>query len=306
MMESLWIFPGQGGQHEGMLNRIDSDLKNHVEELLNLKLKDSAQAYQDSVQLQVGIALLQVDQVRKLAKYNLKPNLVAGHSLGVFAAAYAAGVIKLDDLFRLVKYRATLMQNSYPHGYGMGVIVGLERKYIESLVAKVSSTDMPVYVSNQNATLQTAISGNLSAIREVLSLAKNKGASKAIILKVPVPSHSPLMKNVSQKLQEMLETIELNRPQRVIYLANTTGKPLRQIIRIKQDLSDNVSNPVYFDTMMSVATNYQPQVILNFSPGKPFKKVIGEKFDQISQIYLDQMSIEDAAYLLGKWERKSN
>lgn len=305
-MESLWIFPGQGGQHADMLKDVDPTLRKHIEELLELKLQDTEEAYQDSVQLQVGIALLQVDQVRKLTKYNLKPSLVAGHSLGVFAAAYAAGVLKLDDLFKLVKYRATLMQNSYPNGYGMGVIVGLARKKIEKLVEKIADKNNPVFASNQNATLQTAISGKLSAIEQVLELAKERGASKALVLKVPVPSHSPLMKNVSQKLREKLDEITLNRPHNVIYLANATGKPLRQINRISQDLADNVSNPVYFESMMSVATNYQPQVIVNFSPGKPFKKVIREKFDQVSQVYLDQMSIEDAAYLLDKWERKSN
>lgn len=305
-MESLWIFPGQGGQHANMLNDVDVALRKHVEELLDLKLLDTEEAYQDSIQLQVGIALLQVDQVRKLTKYNLKPSLVAGHSLGVFAAAYAAGVIELDDLFKLVKYRATLMQNSYPKGYGMGVIVGLARREVEELVEKVTTKEKPVFTSNQNATLQTAISGKLSGIEEVLELARKNGASKALILKVPVPSHSPLMKSVSQKLQVKLDEITLNRPHNVIYLANATGKPLRQVNKIKQDLADNVSNPVYFESMMSVATNYQPQVIVNFSPGKPFKKVIGEKFNQISQVYLDQMSIEDAAYLLDKWERKSN
>lgn len=305
-MNSLWIFPGQGGQHAGMLQQVDPELKSHVENLLDLKLIDTDDAYRDSVQLQVGISLLQVDQVNQFLRENIKPKLVAGHSLGVFAAAYAAGIIGLDDLFKVVKNRAQLMQETYPQGYGMGVIVGLDRSQVEELVNQVNTSSDPVFVSNQNAEQQTAVSGKLTAIEKVLQLARDNGAAKALVLKVPVPSHSPLMKDVTVKLNNQLDQIKLNPTYQTIYLANSTGRPLRQVRKIKEDLAENVSNPVFFESMMSVATNYQPQVIVNFSPGKPFKKVIGEKFNQVSQIYLDQMSIEDAIYLLKKWERKSN
>ncbi|KRN22513.1 ACP S-malonyltransferase [Lacticaseibacillus camelliae] len=303
-MNSLWIFPGQGGQHAGMLADVDADLRSHVADLLGMKLLDTDIAYQDSVQLQVGIELLQVAQVDAMFKAGLKPHLVAGHSLGVFAAAYAIGSLEKDDLFRVVKRRAELMQGAYPTGYGMGVVVGLSRDAVEKLVAQVHSTAHPVYASNQNAEDQTALSGELTAIDEVVALAKQNGAVLARRLKVPVPSHSPLMTKVSTQLAAAMADVELKKPAG-IYLANYSGRAVRQTPPMREDLTSNLKHPVYFEAMMGVAHDYQPDSIVNFSPGRPFRKALGQKFGDLHQISLDQMSVSDAAFLLNKWERGS-
>jgi malonate decarboxylase epsilon subunit len=302
-METLWVFPGQGGQYGGMLKKVDPNLKQHVENLLGLSLLDTDDGYADSVQLQVSITLLQVDQVDALLSAGFKPRLVAGHSLGVFAAAYAAECIERDDVFRLVKYRAEQMQNAYPTGYGMGVIVGLTRNEVEKIVKEVNDDENPVFASNQNSEEQTAISGKVSAINTVLSLALDKGAAKALLLKVPVPSHSPLMTNVADKMMQMLSSVNVQKPHSVIYLANDTGKAVRQVAPLTRDLADNIAHPVFFETMMAVATNYQPDTIINFAPGQPFKTVLAQKFEEVNQVHLNQMTIEDAIYLLRKWKR---
>lgn len=304
-MKSLWIFPGQGGQHAGMLNDVDPALREHVETMLDLKLLDTDIAYQDSVQLQVGIELLQVSQINSLKAAGLKPSLVAGHSLGVFAAAYAIGSLKQDDLFPLVKRRAELMQGAYPEGYGMGVVVGMSRKQVEHLVAQVHSDEHPVYASNQNSEDQTALSGELAAIDQVVKLAKAHGATIAMRLKVPVPSHSPLMADVATKLAALLQSVPLTKPNG-IYLANNTGHAVRQVPQVEADLSGNLAHPVYFEAMMAVAHDYQPDSIVNFSPGRPFRKVLGQKFGDLHQVNLDQVSVSDVEFLLNKWERGTN
>ncbi|QFQ90648.1 ACP S-malonyltransferase [Lacticaseibacillus manihotivorans] len=304
-MRSLWIFPGQGGQHAGMLKDVDPALREHVEQMLDLKLLDTDVAYQDSVQLQVGIELLQVSQINSLKASGLKPSLVAGHSLGVFAAAYAIGSLQQDDLFPLVKRRAELMQGAYPEGYGMGVVVGMSRKQVEDLVAQVHSDEHPVYASNQNSEDQTALSGELAAIDQVVKLAKDHGATIAMRLKVPVPSHSPLMADVATKLSALLESVPLTKPNG-IYLANNTGHAVRQVPQVEADLSGNLAHPVYFEAMMAVAHDYQPDSIVNFSPGRPFRKVLGQKFGDLHQVNLDQMSVSDVEFLLNKWERGTN
>lgn len=301
-MEGLWIFPGQGGQYGGMLKEVDSKLKRHVERLLDQPLLDTDEGYADSVQLQVSIILLQISQIDELLNAGFKPDLVAGHSLGIFAAAYAAGSLQRDDVFRLVKYRAEQMQLNYPTGYGMGVIVGLTRNEVEEIVTKVNDDSNPVFTSNQNVEDQTAISGKISAINMVLKLADERGAAKTFLLKVPVPSHSPLMNNVANKMANVLATMTIKRPDS-IYLANDTGKAVRQKALLIQDLTDNLAHPVFFETMMAVATNYQPDTIINFAPGQPFKTVLAQKFKDINQINLDHMSIADALYLLRKWKR---
>lgn len=301
-MNSLWIFPGQGGQNAGMLQNVDQALRSHVEDLLGLKLLDTDEAYQDSVQLQVGIELLQVAQVNAMQAAGLKPHLVAGHSLGVFAAAYAIGSLAQDDLFRVVKRRAELMQGAYPKGYGMGVVVGLSRPEVEALVAQVNSPEHPVYASNQNAEDQTALSGELAAIDQVVTLAKANGAVLARRLKVPVPSHSPLMAKVGTQLAAAMAGVTLQKPAG-IYLTNYSGRAVRQVAPVREDLSNNLAHPVYFEAMMGVAHDYEPDSIVNFSPGRPFRKVLKQKFGDLHQVNLDQMSVSDAAFLLTKWER---
>lgn len=285
-----------------MLANVDASLRSHVEDLLGLKLRDTDEAYQDSVQLQVSIELLQVAQVNAMREAGLKPHLVAGHSLGVFAAAYAIGSLQQDDLFRVVKRRAELMQSAYPHGYGMGVIVGLSRSQVEHLVAQVHSAEHPVYASNQNAEDQTALSGELAAIDQVVALAKQNGAVLAKRLKVPVPSHSPLMAKVGKQLAAAMADVDVAKPNG-IYLANYSGRAVRQVAPVREDLCDNLAHPVYFEAMMGVAHDYEPDSIVNFSPGRPFRKVLGQKFGDLHQVSLDQMSVSDAAFLLNKWER---
>lgn len=301
-LSALWIFPGQGGQKANMLSQVDKQLRQEVEDELGLSLLDTDESYQDSVQLQLGIELLQVAQVDALKKAGFKPTLAAGHSLGVFAAAYALDSITRLDLFKTVKLRAELMQGSYPHGYGMGVVVGLSRVEVAELVHEVTTVQSPVYTSNQNAVDQVALSGQLEAIDRVIVKAKQVGATKAMRLRVPVPSHSPLMTDVATKLASYLNQVEISKPQG-IYLANDSGHAVRQAQFVKRDLSDNLAHPVFFESMMAVATNYQPQIIVNFSPGRPFCSIIAQEFAEVHQIYLDQMSISDAVYLLKKWER---
>lgn len=114
--------------------------------LTKVKLLDTAEGYQDSVQIQLIILLLQIDQVDQLKKLGWQPNLVAGHSLGIFAAAYAAGVINKEDVFKLVALRTKQMQECYPEDYGMGVVVGLSRPEVKKLVAQVHSENDSVFI----------------------------------------------------------------------------------------------------------------------------------------------------------------
>lgn len=304
-LKQLWVFPGQGGQHGGMLAPVPAVLKERVASLLDMSFPDTDTVYTDSVQLQVAIALLQVSEAQELMAAGFTPELAAGHSLGVFAAAYSLGSLQLDDLFKIVHYRASLMQASYPSGYGMGVIVGLPRTSVAKLVAQVTTTDAPVYTSNQNAPDQVALSGELTAIDAVLQLAKANGAAKALRLRVPVPSHSPLMNGVAQKLTKAMAGVQLTPPQG-IYLTNDGGRPTKDPEVIRRDLSDNLAHPVFFDDMLAVAADYYPQVVVSFQPGQPFRKVLANRFsDDVHQIGLASMSIDDATFLLNKWERGS-
>ncbi|KRL81272.1 acyltransferase domain-containing protein [Lactobacillus ultunensis] len=302
VLRSLWLFPGQGGQKAGMLKNVDSELKDQVEKWTKVKLLDTQEGYQDSVQIQLSILLLQIDQIEQLKKLHWQPTLVAGHSLGVFAAAYAAEVIEKKDLFRLVALRAKLMQQSYPEGYGMGVVVGLSRLEAKKLAEQVFTESDPVYLSNQNSELQNTFSGKITAIKKVLALAKDNGASKAKLLRVPNPSHSPLMKKAAEQLNQFIGQLKLHQPN-CIYLANYNGHAVRNLKEVVFDLGNNLVYPVLWETMMQIALEYQPTVSCEFSPGSAFTKLLKAKTDQLHMVTLSQISIDDADYLFNKWEK---
>lgn len=301
-MHEFWMFPGQGYQHEGMLKDVPSSLINKVENLTGIKLLDTTEAYQDSLQIQLGILILQIYQINILKQQGFEPTLVSGHSLGIFAAAYAANIIKLDNVIRLVYKRATLMKNSYPQGYGMGVIVGLTSSEVTKLVNQVNSSTEPVYASNQNAELQIAISGKITALNKVIALAKANGAQKAQLIKVPVPSHSPLMIDVAKQLSDFLKNIPLTSSS-IRYLADYNGTVVKSLTDVRYDLGNNLVYPVYWNNLTNVALEFRPDVAIEFSPGHAFSKLIKTKTSDIKTLAIDDYGLSDSLFLLNKWKR---
>ncbi|WP_412989401.1 ACP S-malonyltransferase [Pediococcus siamensis] len=301
-MKTLWMFPGQGSQRRGMLDEVACGLKTKVKDLTGITLLDTEQGYLDSVQIQLSILVLQLDQVIKLKAKGWQPNLVAGHSLGVFAAAYAAGVITVDDAIKVVALRANLMQHAYPEGYGMGVIVGLLRKEVSALVAANFDAQNPVYVSNQNSQLQVTVSGSLAGIQTVLAAAKAQGAQKAKRLRVPVPSHSPLMKEVAAQLTKALAKVDLHDPD-CIYLADYNGHATRRVDQVSYDLGNNLAYPVYWDVMMAVAQEYLIDSAIEFPPGHVMTSLLKAKIPEVKTIALGDFSLDDAEFLLAKWQK---
>lgn len=285
-----------------MLSEVPTEMLAKVKDLTGIELKDNDQSYQDSVQIQLSILILQLFNIRQLKQIQQVPDVVAGHSLGVFAAAVAAGVISEEDAIKIVYIRSQKMQASYPTGYGMGAIVGLTRKEVSQLVEQVNSVADPVFTSNQNSELQTVVSGSIAGIKKVLDLAKTKNAQKTILLKVPVPSHSPLMQSVADVLEKELAKVSLNDPQ-CIYLANYNGHAIRKVSGVKYDLVNNLVHPVYWDTMMDVAQELGVNTSLETKPGQTFTKLVKSKFPDFRTITMDRMNLDDIQFLLEKWKR---
>lgn len=303
-MNTLWMFPGQGSQRQGMLSTTALSLRKQVTELTGIKLEDTDQGYMDSVQIQLSILILQLSQVDEMKATGWQPNLVAGHSLGVFAAAYAAGVIKTTDAIKIVALRAKEMQNAYPKGYGMGVIVGLLRNEVAAIVDSEFDEKEPVYVSNQNSQLQVTISGNIAGIKQILEKAKQQGAQKAKLLRVPVPSHSPLMRGVAKELTDALGKIQLQKPT-CIYLADYNGHATRSVEEVAYDLGNNLAYPVYWDVMMDVAKEYLMDSAVEFSPGHVMTGLLKTKLPDMRTISMADMGLDDAKFLLTKWQKLS-
>jgi len=300
-MQSLWIFPGQGSQQAGMLATVPTELREHITALTGVTLVDTTAGYQDPVQIQLSILSLQLTQLANLQAAGWRPQVVAGHSLGVFAAAVAAQSITTDTAIQLVFQRAQAMRAAYPTGYGIGVVVGLPRPALVPLVAQVQAAATPVYLSNQNDPLQTTLSGAIPAIQRVLDLASAQGARRVQLLQVPSPSHSPLMASVAAELTAALAECEVQRP-RCSYLANWNGRRTLTAEGVSYDLANNLRYPVYWSTMMAVSQELGVQVAVEFSPGTVFTKLCNAQQPELRTISGAQQSMADIDFLLTKWK----
>jgi malonate decarboxylase epsilon subunit len=272
VMSIAFLFPGQGSQQPNMLHHlpqhpvVEKTLREASEVLKDDILRwDSAEALQSTVAVQVALLVAGVAVARALQAEGVRPDMVAGHSVGAFGAAVTANVLTFRDAISLVKLRGELMESAYPHGYGMGVVVGIEERQLARLIASHFTNDNPVYIANLNSPKQITISGSIRGIEKILALAREEGASKAEFLNVCVPSHCVLMKSVSLELRNAMEIISFQPPQ-IPYAANRTARPLRDPEAIKEDLALSVSYPVRWHEAICVLFELGAQLFIEMPP----------------------------------------
>lgn len=198
-MTSAWLFPGQGSQYPMFLDALPQ--KTIVRETIKtasevihepLLQLQTREALESTRNVQLTMLTAGVAVARYFLNEGVKPQFVAGHSVGAFAAAVTADVLKFEDALLLVKERGELMEALQDENYGMAVIIGLTENQLEEVVKGIHTEEFPVYVSNRNSPTQLTLSGHKRAMQEVIDEVDGKGVSSAKMLKVTTPSHSPL------------------------------------------------------------------------------------------------------------------
>lgn len=252
-MTVLFTFPGQGAQKPGMLHALPahSETERTLAEATQALARDvlaldAAEALRSTVAVQLSLLVAGVAMARVLAAHGAAPRMVAGLSIGAWPAAVVAGVLDFSDAVRLVDLRARLMEDAYPHGYGMTAIGGLTRRQLEPLLAQVQG---PAYLANLNAPRQLVVSGSAPALDAVAALALAHGATRAERLAVPVPSHSPLLDDQARTLACACDQVPRKRP-RITYVSSSAARALFDADRIMADLAANMARPVLWaDTL---------------------------------------------------------
>jgi [acyl-carrier-protein] S-malonyltransferase len=169
------------------------------------------------------------------------PAVVAGHSVGEYAALVAAGVLELDAALRLVSRRAELMAAVDVEG-GMSAVIGLDRDAVEAIVDSVGRPTELV-VANDNAPGQVVISGLSGPLDAAEALLRERGARRVIRLPVSGPFHSPLMASVAERLSEAFEN-EAWSDARIPVMSNVIAEPVTEAGRIRALLAEQVRSPV--------------------------------------------------------------
>ena len=311
-MKLAFVFPGQGSQSVGMMNGYSE-----LPEIQQTFLEASEILHQDiwslvnngpaeelnqtlntqPVMLAAGVAIYR-------AWINLcgfKPHILAGHSLGEYTALVASEVLDFKDAIELVRFRAQSMQQAVPEGVGaMAAILGLEENVLTTLCKEVThqTNQEIVEVANLNSPGQIVIAGHKNAVQKAIEMSLPRGAKRAILLPVSIPSHCSLMQSAVEKMQSQLAQKTFNEPKLPI-LHNADVASHTDTESIKNILTQQLVKPVrWIDTIHSFANQGITHVI-ECGPGKVLmglNKRIEPNLQHLS-LY-DKKSIEQAIEVL--------
>ncbi|PCJ81086.1 MAG: [acyl-carrier-protein] S-malonyltransferase [Bacteroidetes bacterium] len=270
-----YVFPGQGAQFPGMgsdLYEASSLAKDRfaiADEVLGFGITDimfngSADDIKKTSVTQPAIFLHSVILSEVLGE-QIKPDMVAGHSLGEFSALVVAGGMTFEDGLGLVSARANAMQAACDETPStMAAVLGLENNIVEDICF---NTDGIVVPANYNCPGQIVISGETHAVEAACEALKEAGARRALILPVGGAFHSPVMEPARMKLAEAIENTTINELTCPIF-QNVSAKPETDVSIIRSNLIAQLTAPVYWTQSMEAIIKYGATSVTEVGPGR--------------------------------------
>lgn len=284
------LFPGQGSQKIGMAKSHfddDSSFKEIIlkaDELLGYSLSEIMfEGPQEKlVQTQYTQPAIFLHSVALYNKLDLKPDMVAGHSLGEFSALCTAGVLSFETALELVSLRGKLMQEAGSiHPGTMAAIIGMDDADVDQICE--DATDLinkPVVPANYNCPGQLVISGDNDAVAKAIELAKEKGCRLAKELPVSGAFHSPLMKPAFDAFAEKLTDIEFKNPDFAVY-SNYTATATTDPERLKQNVLDQLMNPVRWTQTLINMNEAGANSFSEVGPGKVLQGLVKRTLNEV-------------------------
>ena len=273
-----FLFPGQGSQSVGMgkdLHDAAAVCRRTFEEadaaldfpLSRACFEGPADALKLTATAQPAILAASVAALRLLAEKGIRPDIVAGHSLGEYSALVATGALQFADALRLVRARGLYMQEAVPVGVGaMAAVIGLDRDAIEKVCADAQQGRV-VSAANLNGPGQTVISGHADAVERAMVLAKERGAMKAIPLEVTAPFHCALMQPAADRLTPDLKATNFGSLEFPL-VANVTATTVRDGAAARDLLIRQVTAPVRWEESVKTLAELGVARALEVGPGK--------------------------------------
>ena len=194
-------------------------------------------------------------------------DIYAGHSLGEYTALVAAGAISFADAVPLVRFRAQAMQDAVPEGTGgIAAVLGLDVEQIRALCADAAQGEVLEAV-NLNSPGQIVIAGHKTAVERGMALAKERGARRALLLPMSVPSHCALMRPAAEKLAVYLRQIAVKTPAKPV-IQNADVTSFVSADAIKNALVEQLYRPVRWIETIQVIAAQGASVVIECVPGK--------------------------------------
>ncbi len=306
------IFPGQASQQVGMaadlLNRPGpaGEFLARIDGLLGLPLttimtEGPAETLTETRHAQPAILAHSVALTLELATLGIEPAFVAGHSLGEFSAAVAAGALTPDAGLALVRRRGELMWGAGIAQPGtMAAVMGLDALTVTTICDQVSRASGVVVLANHNSPNQVAISGAPAAVAAAGEALKAAGAKRVIPLNVSGAFHSPLLADAGRAFAQDLERVEFRDP-RVPLIANVSAQPTTSAAALREGLSRQLTSPVLWQDSLEWLVRGQrrlPPVILEVGPGQVLANLARRTYPEVT--FLGVATTEDLAAIREK------
>lgn len=275
-----FVFPGQGAQFSGMGKDLYDthaearEIMNQANDILGFRLTDVMFEGSDEELKQTRVtqpAIFLHSVVSCQLSTVLRPDMVAGHSLGEFSALVAAGVLDWKDALRLVSERALAMQAACDIQPGtMAAILGMA----DDKVAEIcNSIDDTVVAANYNCPGQVVISGTLAGVDQACQALKAAGARRALKLPVGGAFHSPLMQNAAERLEKAIMNTSFHTPICPVY-QNVSAKGETDKALIKSQLLSQLTSPVCWTQSVKQMIADGATSFYEFGPGDVLKGLI--------------------------------
>ncbi len=310
-MTVAFVFPGQGSQSSGMLAELAArhstvqatfteasdalgyDLWKLVQdesgqEDANKELNKTSKTQPALLASSVAIWRIWNENCQ------IRPVIMAGHSLGEFSALVCAGSINFTDAIQLVADRGAYMQEAVPEGTGsMAAVLGLEDTQVEAVCEQAAQGQI-VSAANFNSSGQVVIAGHKDAVERAVELAKAAGAKRSIMLPVSVPSHCALMQKAAEQFADRLNTIEFKLPE-ITVLHNVDAASRQNIDDIKLALQAQLCQPVRWVKTIQTMLEIDVTTVIECGPGKVLSGLI-KRIDRSLNVLpvFDPVSLEKA------------
>ncbi len=275
-----FMFPGQGSQALGMgrgFAEVSPAARRRFAEadaalgldLTRLCFEGPLDQLTLTANAQPAVLTASLVAAEALEAAGIRPDFVAGHSLGEYSALVAASALHFADAVRVVRDRGTYMQEAVPAGEGgMAAILGAPLPAIREACAEAEREGRGVVdVANFNAPDQTVISGAVAAVERAMVLCQARGAKRAVRLQVSAPFHCRLLHPAADRLAERLTGVPVATP-RVPVVRNVDAEPMREAAAILPSLVRQVCAPVLWEPCMRRLLKEGVEVFLEVGPGK--------------------------------------